>query len=97
MPSLRKAVLLYALATGLAETGDDDRENVIKKKRYPVPIARGFVRWVQHSGETSVNDRKVKGSGLDRDLSTVPTGSCNCVCVGIRQSSVRCNILEKHL
>ncbi|GBO45985.1 hypothetical protein AVEN_246438-1 [Araneus ventricosus] len=35
----------------------------------------------QHSGETSVNDRKVKGSGLDRDLSTVPTGSCNCVCV----------------
>ncbi|GBM21743.1 hypothetical protein AVEN_118274-1 [Araneus ventricosus] len=42
----------------------------------PVPIARGFVRWLQHSGETSVNDRKVKGSGLDKDLSTVPTGSC---------------------
>ncbi|GBO19083.1 hypothetical protein AVEN_21212-1, partial [Araneus ventricosus] len=33
------------------------------QKRYPVPIARGFVRWLQHSGETSVNDRKVKGSG----------------------------------
>ncbi|GBN16030.1 hypothetical protein AVEN_116014-1, partial [Araneus ventricosus] len=28
-----------------------------------VPIARGFVRWLQHSGETSVNDPKVKGSG----------------------------------
>ncbi|GBO07521.1 hypothetical protein AVEN_263322-1 [Araneus ventricosus] len=27
-----------------------------------VPIARGFVRWLQHSGETSVNDPKVKGS-----------------------------------
>ncbi|GBN18894.1 hypothetical protein AVEN_239583-1 [Araneus ventricosus] len=49
-------------------------------KSYPVPIARGFVRRLQHSGETSVNDRKVKGSGLDRDLCTVPTGSCNCVC-----------------
>ncbi|GBN77271.1 hypothetical protein AVEN_65658-1 [Araneus ventricosus] len=28
-----------------------------------VPIARGFVRWLQHSGETSVNDPKVEGSG----------------------------------
>ncbi|GBN97227.1 hypothetical protein AVEN_82097-1 [Araneus ventricosus] len=28
-----------------------------------VPIAQGFVRWLQHSGETSVNDPKVKGSG----------------------------------
>ncbi|GBL72500.1 hypothetical protein AVEN_91593-1 [Araneus ventricosus] len=28
-----------------------------------VPIALGFVRWLQHSGETSVNDPKVKGSG----------------------------------
>ncbi|GBN19743.1 hypothetical protein AVEN_238824-1, partial [Araneus ventricosus] len=38
-------------------------------------MARGFVGWLQHSGETSVNARKVKGSGLDRDLSIVPTGS----------------------
>ncbi|GBM92824.1 hypothetical protein AVEN_45853-1 [Araneus ventricosus] len=60
-------------------------------KSYPVPIARGFVRWLQHSGETSVNDRKVKGSGLDRDLSTVPTGSCNCVCVLGRYSTTRCS------
>ncbi|GBM09575.1 hypothetical protein AVEN_143188-1, partial [Araneus ventricosus] len=30
---------------------------------------RGLVRWLQHSGETSVNDRKVKGNGQDRDLS----------------------------
>ncbi|GBM50553.1 hypothetical protein AVEN_1939-1 [Araneus ventricosus] len=28
-----------------------------------VPIVRGFVRWLQHSGETSVNDPKIKGSG----------------------------------
>ncbi|GBM46323.1 hypothetical protein AVEN_195275-1 [Araneus ventricosus] len=40
-------------------------------------MARGFVGLLQHSGEAFVNDRKVKGSGLDRDLSTVPTGSCN--------------------
>ncbi|GBO34231.1 hypothetical protein AVEN_221119-1, partial [Araneus ventricosus] len=60
-------------------------------KRYPVPIARGFVRWLQHSGETSVNYRKVKGSGLDKDLSTVPTGSCNCVCVLGRYSTTRCS------
>ncbi|GBM18691.1 hypothetical protein AVEN_8992-1, partial [Araneus ventricosus] len=44
-------------------------------KSYHVPIARGFVRWLQHSRETPVDDRKVKGSGLDRDLSTVPTGN----------------------
>ncbi|GBN26035.1 hypothetical protein AVEN_86875-1 [Araneus ventricosus] len=47
---------------------------------------------LQHSGETSVNDRKVKGSRLDRDLSTVPTCSCNCICVswvGIRPPAVR--------
>ncbi|GBL88028.1 hypothetical protein AVEN_30605-1 [Araneus ventricosus] len=30
---------------------------------YPVPIAQGFVRWLQHSGETTVNDRMLKGSG----------------------------------
>ncbi|GBM50248.1 hypothetical protein AVEN_190960-1, partial [Araneus ventricosus] len=56
---------------------------------YPVPIARGFVRWLQHSGETSVNDRKVKGSGLDRDLSTavqysVPVVIAYASWVGIR-------------
>ncbi|GBL73336.1 hypothetical protein AVEN_38859-1 [Araneus ventricosus] len=45
-----------------------------------VPIARGFVRWLQHSGETCVNDPKVKGSGQR----TVPTGSCNCVCVLVK-------------
>ncbi|GBN96907.1 hypothetical protein AVEN_76275-1 [Araneus ventricosus] len=39
----------------------------------------------------SVNDRKVKGSGLDGDLSTVPTGSCNCVCFLIRYSTIRCS------
>ncbi|GBO23471.1 hypothetical protein AVEN_212120-1 [Araneus ventricosus] len=44
------------------------------QKRYPVPIqdqrsmalvpiARGFVRWLQHSGKNSVNDPKVKGNG----------------------------------
>ncbi|GBM85847.1 hypothetical protein AVEN_37494-1 [Araneus ventricosus] len=60
-------------------------------KSYPVPVARGFVRWLQHSGETSVNDRKIKGSGLDRDLSTVPTGSCNCVCILGRYSTTRCS------
>ncbi|GBN02615.1 hypothetical protein AVEN_179869-1 [Araneus ventricosus] len=54
-------------------------------------MARGFVRWLQHSGETSVSDRKVKGSGLDRDLSTVPTGSCNCVCVLGQYSTTRCS------
>ncbi|GBL81165.1 hypothetical protein AVEN_83211-1 [Araneus ventricosus] len=52
-------------------------------------MARGFAGWLQHSGETSVNDRKVKGSGLDRDLSTVPTGSCKCVCVLGRYSTSR--------
>ncbi|GBN17932.1 hypothetical protein AVEN_125329-1 [Araneus ventricosus] len=60
-------------------------------KSYPVQVARGFVRWLQHSGETSVSDRKVKGSGLDRDLSTVPAGSCNCVCVLGRYSTTRCS------
>ncbi|GBL87435.1 hypothetical protein AVEN_118373-1 [Araneus ventricosus] len=44
----------------------------------------------KHSGETSVNDRKVKGIGLDRDLSTVSTGSCNCICGG-RYSTTRCS------
>ncbi|GBN01377.1 hypothetical protein AVEN_110432-1 [Araneus ventricosus] len=29
----------------------------------PCSNSRRFVRWLQHSGETSVNDRKVKGSG----------------------------------
>ncbi|GBM98064.1 hypothetical protein AVEN_121491-1 [Araneus ventricosus] len=63
-------------------------------KSCPVPIARGFVRWLQHSGETSVNDRKVKGSGLDRDLSTVPTVLRAVVIpyaswVGIRPPAVR--------
>ncbi|GBM80754.1 hypothetical protein AVEN_10620-1 [Araneus ventricosus] len=61
------------------------------KKRYPVPMAQGFVGWLQHSGETSVDDRKVKGSGLDRDLSIVPTGSCNCVCVLGRHSTTHCS------
>ncbi|GBM21472.1 hypothetical protein AVEN_161077-1 [Araneus ventricosus] len=42
------------------------------------------------SGETSVNDRKVKESGLDRDLSTVPAGSCNCICVLGWYSTTRC-------
>ncbi|GBM97397.1 hypothetical protein AVEN_821-1 [Araneus ventricosus] len=51
-------------------------------------MALGFVGWLQHSGETSVNDRKVKGSGLDRDLSIVPTGYCNCVCVLDSRSSI---------
>ncbi|GBM05250.1 hypothetical protein AVEN_181632-1 [Araneus ventricosus] len=55
-------------------------------------MTQGFVGWLQHSGETSVNDRKVKGSELDRDLSTVPTGSCNCVCVLGRYSTTRCSI-----
>ncbi|GBL81261.1 hypothetical protein AVEN_143587-1 [Araneus ventricosus] len=32
-------------------------------KRKPVPMAREFVGWLQHSEETSVNDRKVKRSG----------------------------------
>ncbi|GBM51381.1 hypothetical protein AVEN_168767-1 [Araneus ventricosus] len=54
-------------------------------------MARGFVGWLQHSGETSLNNRKVKGSGLDRDLSTVPTGSCNCVCVLDRYSTTLCS------
>ncbi|GBN84039.1 hypothetical protein AVEN_218041-1 [Araneus ventricosus] len=36
--------------------------NDFAQKRYPIPKAGGFVRWLQHSGETSVNDRKVKGS-----------------------------------
>ncbi|GBM89675.1 hypothetical protein AVEN_122823-1 [Araneus ventricosus] len=54
-------------------------------------MAQRFVGWLQHSGETSGNDRKVKGSGLDRDLSTVPTGSCNCVCVLGRYSTTRCS------
>ncbi|GBO17290.1 hypothetical protein AVEN_200093-1 [Araneus ventricosus] len=61
-------------------------------KSYRVPIARGFVRWLQHSGDTSVIDRKVKGSGLDRDLSTVPTGSGNCVCVLGQYSTTRCSV-----
>ncbi|GBM75240.1 hypothetical protein AVEN_200474-1 [Araneus ventricosus] len=60
-------------------------------KSYPVLIARGFVRWLQHAGETSVNDRKVKGSGLERDLSTVPTGSYNCICVLGRFLTTRCS------
>ncbi|GBM43968.1 hypothetical protein AVEN_241698-1 [Araneus ventricosus] len=60
-------------------------------KSYRFPIARGFVRWLQHSGETSVIDRKVKGSGLDRDFSTVPTGSGNCVCVLGQYSTTRCS------
>ncbi|GBM09463.1 hypothetical protein AVEN_141387-1 [Araneus ventricosus] len=60
-------------------------------KSYPVPIAQGFVRWLQHAGDTSVNDGKVKGSGLGRVLSTVPTGSCNCVCVLGRYSTTRCS------
>ncbi|GBM52623.1 hypothetical protein AVEN_16737-1 [Araneus ventricosus] len=54
-------------------------------------MARGFVGWLQHSEETSVNDRKVKGSGLDRELSTIPRGSCNCVCVFGRYSTTRCS------
>ncbi|GBL97473.1 hypothetical protein AVEN_162937-1 [Araneus ventricosus] len=31
--------------------------------RYPVPTTRGFVGWLQHSGETFVNDWKVNESG----------------------------------
>ncbi|GBN35211.1 hypothetical protein AVEN_155175-1 [Araneus ventricosus] len=54
-------------------------------------MVQGFVGWLQHSGETSVNDRKVKGIGLDRDLSTVPYGSCNCVCFLGRYSTTRCS------
>ncbi|GBN25407.1 hypothetical protein AVEN_123058-1 [Araneus ventricosus] len=54
-------------------------------------MVRGFVGWPQHSGETSVNDRKVKGSGLDRDLSIVPMCSCNCVYVLGRYSATRCS------
>ncbi|GBN05733.1 hypothetical protein AVEN_82652-1 [Araneus ventricosus] len=66
------------------------RKSQLSKKRYPVPMAQGFVGWLQHSGETSGKDRKVKGIGLDRDVSSIPTGSCNCVCVlGIRPPAVR--------
>ncbi|GBM10017.1 hypothetical protein AVEN_24001-1 [Araneus ventricosus] len=54
-------------------------------------MALGFAGWLQHSGEASVNDRKVKGSGLDRDLSIVPTGYCNCVCVLGWYSTTRCS------
>ncbi|GBM31795.1 hypothetical protein AVEN_166901-1 [Araneus ventricosus] len=53
--------------------------------------ARGFGGWLQHSGEISLNDRKVKGSGQGRDLSIVPTGSCNCVCVLGWNSTTRCS------
>ncbi|GBN44403.1 hypothetical protein AVEN_70284-1 [Araneus ventricosus] len=33
------------------------------QKRYSVPMGRVFVGWLQHSGETSVNDWEVKVSG----------------------------------
>ncbi|GBO39811.1 hypothetical protein AVEN_226880-1 [Araneus ventricosus] len=37
-------------------------------------MVRGFVGWLQHSEETSVNDRKVKGSGQRPQYSSY--GSC---------------------
>ncbi|GBM64541.1 hypothetical protein AVEN_232724-1 [Araneus ventricosus] len=49
-------------------------------------MARVFVGWLQHSGETSVNDRKVKRSGLDRDLERVIAYAS---WVGIRPPAVR--------
>ncbi|GBN93718.1 hypothetical protein AVEN_213104-1 [Araneus ventricosus] len=80
---------------GLAKPTKKNLKRVLRldfaPKSYPVPIARVFLRWLQYYGETSVNDRKVNGSGLDRDLSTVPTRSCNCVCVLGRYSTTRCS------
>ncbi|GBO04090.1 hypothetical protein AVEN_15691-1 [Araneus ventricosus] len=49
-------------------------------------MARVFVGWLQHSGETSVDDREVKRSGLDRDLERVIAYAS---WVGIRPSAVR--------
>ncbi|GBM27884.1 hypothetical protein AVEN_256683-1 [Araneus ventricosus] len=37
--------------------------STLHRRGTPVPKARGFVQPSQHSGETSVNDRKIKGSG----------------------------------
>ncbi|GBL93654.1 hypothetical protein AVEN_25644-1 [Araneus ventricosus] len=42
-------------------------------------MARGLVGWPQHSGKTSVIDRKVKRSGQRPQY--IPTSSFNCVCV----------------
>ncbi|GBL64920.1 Extracellular matrix protein FRAS1, partial [Araneus ventricosus] len=64
-------------------------------KRYPVPIPREFVGWLQHSEETSVNDRKFKGSG--QRPSTVPTGSCRSRMqswIGIRSPTVRITMAD---
>ncbi|GBN97631.1 hypothetical protein AVEN_34013-1 [Araneus ventricosus] len=44
------------------------------KEEVPCSNGRGFLRWLQNSGETYVNDRRSKE--VDGDLSTVPTGSC---------------------
>ncbi|GBN85687.1 hypothetical protein AVEN_156697-1 [Araneus ventricosus] len=51
----------------------------------------GFVGWLQHSGKTSVNDQKVKGSGLNRDLTIVAMGYCNCVSVLGQYSTKHCS------
>ncbi|GBO25122.1 hypothetical protein AVEN_220541-1 [Araneus ventricosus] len=40
-------------------------------------MPRGFVGWLQHSGETSVNDWKFKGSGQRHFLWAVVDWECN--------------------
>ncbi|GBL82311.1 hypothetical protein AVEN_252477-1 [Araneus ventricosus] len=62
----------------------------------PTKNLNEYCGWTLHRRGTlfrwpeGLNDRQVKGSGLYRDLSTVPTGSCNCVCVLGRYSTTRC-------